>query len=439
MASAIKTKIVLSMCVFSFFLGTTAAAIFEEDYNFSNGGVNFFWIAVLAGFWLLAVFFFRSIKKKEREKAYNVIKEARVMDSAWEEEKMARRIAEVFFKFEEAWGHFDVYALKSCVTENYYRLLVMEMGVLKRRQRQNFALIPQIRDINILLARDESDNEKDLVVAEILARMDNVLIDTENSEMLFAKYDYFRQYWVFRRENDIWKVDAIRSDLERHQAVESSIKGFAQRNGFFYDPDFAQVVIPDKGALFSKTKFGRARADNHVIGNLGGRIVEFFTYDAFPGKKRRAMPGSDEKKRMLEELENPYGDSRNAAIPAISCGSGYVVAQAILPARYYDILIRRRGNFIDLAPRGLKRYKGRECRFGDYISLFADSRDDINAFPLATDGFLERIKGFPAGLNIEVVGSFLYVYSKNQAKVTYEKMLDILKLALDEIGSGAPG
>ncbi|HOX29868.1 MAG TPA: TIM44-like domain-containing protein [Candidatus Paceibacterota bacterium] len=437
MASDLKTKIFYGLCVFSFFLGTTSAAFFEEKYEFGNGKVNFFWIAVVIGFWLLALFFFRNIRKKERERAYKTIREARAVDSAWEEEKMARRIAEVFFKFEEAWGHFDIYALKSCATENYYQLLVMEMGVLKRRQRQNFALIPQIRDINILLARDESDNEKDLVVAEILARMDNVLIDTENSEMLLANYDYFRQFWVFRRENDIWKVDAVRSDLERSPVIESSLKGFAQRNGFYYDPDFSQVVIPDKGALFSKTKFGKSQTDNHIIGNLGGRIVEFFTYESAPGKKRRVTPGSDEKIRMLEELENPYGNSGNAAIPAISCGSGYAVAQAILPTRYYDILIRRRGSFIDLAPRGLKRYKGRECRFGDYISLFADSRDDINDFPLATDEFLEQIKGFPTGLNIEVVGSFLYVYSRNQSKVTYEKMLDILKLALDKICSRA--
>ncbi|GEM_PF-1768150 len=436
MANIGKTKYFLPLCGLAFFLGSLLAAISSKNHDNGFGGSNIFWIVVIAGFWLSAVFFFRSIKKSERERVSGILREAQVMDSAWEEEKMARRIAEVFFKFQEAWGHFDIYALRSCVTENYYQLLVMEMGVLKRCQRQNFALVPQVRNISILRARDESDNDQDLVVAEILARMDNVLIDTENSEMLLAKYDYFRQYWVFRRENDIWKVDAVRSDLERSPVVENSVKGFAQRNGFFYDPDFGQIVMPDKGVLFRKTKFNRSRVDNHVIGSLSGRIVEFFTYNANPKKKRRLMSGTDEKRRMLEELENPYGGTKNAIMPEIRYRSGYVVAQAILQIRYYNILIKRRGDFIDLAPRGLKRYKGKECRFGGFFSLFADPRDDIGSFPLATDKFLEQLQKFSFSLNIEVVGSFLYVYAKSQAQVTYERMIDILKLALDEIGSG---
>lgn len=436
MVRADKKNFLFPYAIFSFLgYGYDSGIDFIFLQNSNEWGL--FWFFVVAGFWLAAAFFFRTIKKKEREKALGILKEACVMDSAWEEEKISRRIAEIFFKFQEAWGHFDIYGLRACVTENYYQLLVMEMGVLKRCQRQNFALIPQIRNMSILKARDEADNEKDMVIAEIAARMDNVLIDTENSEMLLANYGYFRQYWVFRRENGIWKADAVRSDLERPEVRERMMKGFAQRNGFYYDPDFGQIVIPNKGVLFRKTKFGRSRSDNYVIGNLDGKIVEFFTYNPRPAKKRRAMPGSDEKRKMLEELENPYGDARNTAFPDIKISFGYIVAQAIIAETHYDILIKRRGDLFDFAPKGMKKCKGLGRESNEYFSVFADPRDDINAFCLTDDVFLNHLKEYPFGLNIEAVGSFLYVYVKANEGITFERILDIMKIALNEIEGSA--
>lgn len=400
-----------------------------------NFKIDFWLLGLALLIWLAAWLFFQLIRKTEKEYAGGAIKKAQETDSAWKEDDLLRRMADLFFKFQEAWGHFDIYALKSCATENFYRLLIMEMGALKRRQRQNFALIPQIKSIKILLAKDDADNEKDMVVAEIVARMDDVLIDTENSNMLFAKYDYFCQYWVFRRENDIWKIEAIRSDKERLAVAENAIKGFARRNGFFYDPEFGRVAIPNRGALFGKTDFGKSSADYHVIGALCGKIVQFYTYNAKLSGRARFMAGSDEKRRMLENLDNPYGDAGCASLPLpASFSSGYIVAQVILPLNYQDVLLRKKG-FLDLAPRGLKRCRSQEEGFDRYLSLYADPRDDVDSFLAVARPVLQKMLELPFDLNIEIVGSFLYLYAKCRGGATYETMLDLLTLILDEMKS----
>jgi hypothetical protein len=146
------------------------------------------------------------------------------------------------------------------------------------------------------------------------------------------------------------------------------------------------------------------------------------------------MAGSDEKKKMLESLEDPYGEASYASLPiTANYDSGYVVAQAILPFSCRDILLRKRHVFFDLVPRGLRRLKGQGDQFDRYFSLFADPQDDVNSFPFTTETFLQRMLELPFDLNVEIVGSFLYLYAKNRTGVTYETMLDLLALALDEI------
>lgn len=435
MANTVKTIIFHSLLLLS--LAFPAAAVLAGSpavFGAEIGGIKIWWIAALFSLWFVIALIDYYARRREDLNTRQVMERAEIGDSAWEQDLLLRRVSEVFFKFQEAWGHFDIYMLKSCATENYYRLLIMELGVLKHQQRQNFMLVPQIRDLKILRARDCSDNEKDTVVIEIEARRDNIIMDTETSELLYADYGFFCQYWVFRRENEIWKVDAIRSDTERSHLVETAVMGFAQRNGFFYDPDFGQVTIPNKGAIFRKTDFTRSRVNNHVIGSYCDKIVQFYTYNSRAPKRPQFAAGSDEKRKMLASLENPYGVSSDAALPfMMKYGLGYIVAQAVLPISCHDILIRKKEGSARLAPWGLKRFKTRYEEFNRHFSLFAHPEDDVNSFALLTPNFIEKICDLPFPVSVEIVGNFLYIYTKCKAGVTYEKLLEILTLALDEL------
>ncbi len=416
------------------FFAAAAAPVVSDPIGLKTkiAGVELQWLFAIAILWVAVALIDYFARRYEKLKTKTIIDSAKLVDPAWEEDKLLRRIAEVFFKFEEAWCHFDIYAIKQYATERYYRLLVMELGVLKRQQRQNFILIPQIRSLNILQARDEADNERDVVVAEFETRMDNILMDTESGDLLHTDYGYKRYFWVFRRENDIWKVDAVRANVERSELIEAAAIGFAQRHGFFYDPDFAGTAMPNKGSFFRHARFGRSVLNYHVIGTHRGRIVQFYTYRPGEVKRRGYASGTDEKKMMLGRLENPYGTTGCASFsPNVVYASGYVVAQAIVPFGVTDVLVRKRRRPIDITPWGLRKFKisGSDAR----VSVYADRNDHVQDCPLLTPAFLECVASLPFDLRVEIIGSFLYLYAKSRAGVTYEKMLEILDFAMTEM------
>lgn len=428
-----RMQFVLILAFFALFAVVVVRAEDPKNLNTKIAGLGLQWLFILLAAWLTVGLTFYFVRRREGMKAQGVVEKAELYDSAWEEDALLRKVADSFFKFQEAWGHFDVYVLKSLVTENYYRLILMELSVLRRRQRQNFVLIPQIRGIKIPFARDEADNERDMVVAEIDARMDNIVMDTENSNLLFTDYDYSRQFWVFRRENDVWKINAIRNDQEKPELVEKAIISFSQRHDFFYDPDFGQLVIPNAGTIFRKTNFKKSKISNHVIGKCRGRIVQFYTYNSRAPRSLKLISGSDEKKDMLERIAELYGAPHEIKFPlAVNYGSGYIVAQAILPIACHDILIKNK-DFFDFSPWRMKRFKSQHRVFNEKFSLFADPSDNVNDCPLLTPGFFEKINKIKFAINIEIVGSFLYIYTKSRPSITYENMFDILVSILDEM------
>lgn len=336
--------------------------------------------------------------KKRIEKAKKVILDAGAKDSVWEETELTQHVRKVFLQFQNDWSNFNIDSMRACLTESYYKRMVLELGVLNNEHRQNLMQNPYLSGVVILDATDSSDNTKDTFTAQVSASARDVLLDTETSKELYIDTDPFTEYWDFVREGNEWKLNLIRQATENESLRESAIEDFAKRNNFFYDPDFGWLMMPNKGVIFNQSNFKTSDINNHVVGYYRDKIVEFYTF-----------------------IPNTHG------------GTNYIVAQVALPIKYKDILVRKKRLFWNISPRGLRRVHTESNDFEKKFCLWAHPEDQVNSFELLTPNFMEKIYELPFELNIEVVGAFLYLYAKSRKGINYDRMLEILSWAFDDM------
>jgi len=292
--------------------------------------------------------------------------------------------------------------MKDDLTEEYYKRIVLHLNVLKNEKRQNLVDNPTIHSIALIDARDAVDNRLDSFTAEIRAKANDKLMDTETNKIMYQDNNYWTEYWTFKKEDKKWQLDLIGQSTEDPSKKVPQIIDFAAKNNFYYDPDFGWLMMPNKGVIFSKSNFKTTDINNHVVGYYRDKIVEFYTFQAQPG-----------------------GDN-SAGSPVFS------VAQAILPINYKDILVKRK-KLINLTPKGLQKIELESVDFNKRFCLFAAPGDQVSSFELLTPNFMEKIYALPFELNIEVVGSFLYFYTKDISKASYDQMLEVLSWAFDEM------
>ena len=339
------------------------------------------------------------IAAKRRQKlaqTAQLVAAAAAQDPVWQETALTTRVQEVFLRFQNDWSTYNVGSMKDYLSESYWKRMVLELNVLQNEQRKNAVENPRIICIEILDAFDDSDDTKDRFTAVVSASAHDVLLDTETNTELYVDNSAFAEYWDFVRDGAEWKLDLIRQSTENASLAEPEIAEFARKHDFFYDPDFGWLMMPNKGVIFSASNFKTSDINNHVVGYYRDKIVEFYTF-----------------------------------VPAQN-GPNYVVAQVALPIKYHDILVRRKG-WLNIGPRGLRRIETESNEFEAKFCLWAHPEDQISSFELLTPNFMEKVFELPFELNIEVVGSFLYLYAKGRTDIEYAKMLEILSWAFDEM------
>lgn len=375
----------------------------------------------LAGFLIIFVIFILPVMilgiivarnaQKKRALVKKLIQDAEAQDSVWNEDEITKHVGEVFLKFQNDWSTFGVESMKTYLTESYLKRMVLELNVLKNEHRQNLVEnahlverphLPKqepssFASIVFLAATDSPDNKKDTFTAQINAGARDILLDTETNKNLNVDTEPFTEYWNFVREGNEWKLNLISQETEDASMDEPEIQDFAKRNNFFYDPDFGWLMMPNKGVIFSKSNFQTSDINNHVIGYYRDKIVEFYTFIPSPNS------------------------------------TNYVVAQVALPIKYNDILVKKKNRFFNSDPSGLRRIKTESNDFDEKFCLWAHPEDQVSSFELLTPNFMEKIYELPFELNIEVVGSFLYLYAESRKDVDYDKMLEILSWAFDEM------
>ncbi|HSD12525.1 MAG TPA: TIM44-like domain-containing protein, partial [Patescibacteria group bacterium] len=342
----------------------------------------------------------RRQEQKRKELAAGLAAAA-AADPSWQPSEIEKRAGEVFLAFQKAWGELDTETMRGLLTKAYLGRMVLELSVLKNLGRRNLMENVQLMPPQIIDFHDDADDAKDRVTLLMRATAKDTIMDVESGSPLHVDTSSFREYWDFAREDGVWKLDVIRQSTESRRLTEGPIAAFAARNGFFFDPDFGWLMLPAKGVLFGKSRFGTADVNNHVIGYYRNKIVEFYTY----------IPDKEEK------------DPKN-----------YVVAQAILPISYRDILIRKKtkGLWFASKPAGLRQMSLEFGDFNEKFEVFAHPEDQINSLELLTPNFMLKIYDLPYTLNIELVGNTLYLYTL-QRDVSFDRMLEILSWAFDEM------
>lgn len=373
----------------------------------SSGGGDLFLLAVYLIIFIGVVVGAYVAQRRHRQRvalAKAALQQAAQTDAAWNEDALRARIAEVFTRFQEAWGTLDVTALAPLLTEPFRKRMVLELAVLKAEGRRNILEQPRILAMEFLQVTDASGSQEDRVLVRLHAQAKDTLRDVVRNVDLFTDSDAFVEYWTLAREDGSWQLDRIQQATEAPSLRERTIQAFSDRHGFYYDPDFGWLMMPNRGVLFRRSNFRTSDINNHVIGYYRERVVELFTYIPRPDRRRRTE-------------------------------RGWVVAQAILPKRYVDILVEHRRWWHAILPRrGFQRIALGNVDLDRKFSVWASPLDQANTFELLTPTFLERIHALPFPVTIEVVDHFLYLATHHRSSPKqYEEMWEVLSWAFDEL------
>jgi hypothetical protein len=334
---------------------------------------------------------------KKRTELLQALEETGAKEPAvWSTAELQQRIREVFLGFQKAWSDLDAEAMKDLLTDDYYRRAVLEISVLYNQKRLNLMEDVDITRVDFLSFTNAEGESGDQVRVLISARAKDTLKDIAADKILMSDRSDFHEYWTFRRESGLWKLALVEQTTASANFIEQPIADFAGRNGFFYDKDFGWLMMPNKGAIFSRSNFGSSDINNHVIGYYRDKIVEFYTYR--PNKEKR---------------EN------------------YVVAQAILPRSYRDILVKDRKWFAS-CPKGLEEHSLESPDFNKKYLVCAHPEDTIGTLELLTPNFMVHVEELAYDMSIEVVDNVLYFYTLDR-RCSYDQMLQLLAWAFDEM------
>lgn len=368
-----------------------------------SGGYNL--IIFILQFSVFALIFIGGwyLHRKKVKKAKEIITKAQATDSVWQESNLTKRVSDVFFRFQKDWSDYNSEVMKEYCVNKFQEKVALELLVLKSQNRKNLVNNPKILSITILEADDENDNSKDNFTAEVHAQAEDQLIDLQANSILMTESNVFVEYWNFLRDGNNWNLNTISQETESKFTYENDISEFAKANNFFYDPDFGWLMMPNKGVIFKRSNFKTSDINNHVVGTFRGKILEFYTF-----------------------IPNPARNQNNL---------NYLVAQTNLPVDYNDILVRRRRWFWNFAPSGLRRIQTESNDFDKKFCLYAHPKDQINSFVLLSPDFMEEVYNLPFELNIEIVGNFLYFYTKGRQGINYNEMLRLISKAFDSMRS----
>lgn len=372
----------------------------SEPFIGSSFSYVFFGFIALFFFLLIVVKITAAIKLKKNieytdkklEEAYNS------GDPKWNKEKLEMAARDIFMRFQKAWGEINIPEMAEILETDFNKRISLELSVLNNEGRRNITEITNIKSIDILKIENIEGDNGDSFLALISAKADDKLIELENNNVLFRDRSSFTESWSFVFQDGKWKLKEIRQATENFWSLNPYIKEFAEKNKFYYNPDFGWLMLPNKGYLFSQSRFGNTDINNHVIGYYKDKIVEFYTMDINIGNNAK---------------------------------ESYLIAQAILPIKHNDILIRRKSLF-QFTPKDMRKHELESNDFIKEYNVYSHPDDNITTFELLNPSFMETITKLPFELNIEVVGNTLYLETKN-SDVSYEKMLEILSLAFDEM------
>jgi hypothetical protein len=349
-------------------------------------------------------------RAKKLKKIEEIIQFAAKNDTTWNKEFMTGKVSETFLLFKNDWNNLSAEKMKSYLSEEYFQRIFLIMEILKKQGRSLRIGNYKVTNIKFIDAVYNSTSDPDNFTVQIDSYYNQSLIDTKTEQVIFfsssLSIELPQEYWNFIKEDGVWKLSNIK--MVGQKMTDQKITDFSKKYNLHYEPFFGWMTIPREGKIFSKLlNNNNVSCDsNHLVGIFDEKIVEFY--------KLYGNYGSIIKSK---EMKN------------------YLVAQAILPGKYKDIVIIR-NNFFEKAALSftdLQKIKTESNDFNNQYSVWSSEIDGVNTLRLLSPNFMEKIMMLSFDLNIEVVGNILYLFTEDHNEVDYEDMLEILSCAFDEV------
>lgn len=338
---------------------------------------------------------------RQSKKAKQALGIAAKNDSAWQEDTLVAHVKDTFIKFQNDWSQLSYEPMKNYLTPSYYQHAALMVAALKQMGRRNSIVQPKIEDVTIVDLVDSQDNNQDQVIVGISASADDQLIDIATNTMLFEDTSSFTEYWRFRRSGNEWLLDGIQQASENKWKHNQALEDFASRHNYYFSLDWGWLLLPRRGQLFQKGKFGSSDINNHVIGIYNQYLLQIYTY-------------------------NPNPDDTSS--------DKYLIAQTNVPKNYGEIVVRRKKMLQPFGVHGLNKISMEWQDFNKKYEVFASNAEQVTAFELLHPAFMEKLEALPFEVNINVVDNVIYLYTKtNTDPQQYETMLTILQEAYKQM------
>lgn len=347
------------------------------------------------------------VAKAFRKKAAQDLVVAAKSDSTWDPAALEARVRSVFVDFQSDWSDFNVEHMKTYLTAAYAEHMRLVMAAIGVRQRRNLVKGPTILELFPVEVVDAPEDDQDRIRYYIRAQADDQLLETINGQesLLFEDKNTFTEYWRFVRINDNWCLEGIDQDTTASPAVlahGNTIKQFASVNGLYYSPDWGWLLLPRRGLLFAKGKFGVSDINNHAIGLYRNVLVEIYRYS-----------------------EGQTSDSKT-----------YTIAQAALPKRYDSLRVQAKvksfGGLFKRTPRGYNKLSLEWPDFNRRYTVYATNVEQVTVFELLHPVYMEKLFALNFKVSIEVVDNIVFLYS-DDPKADYQIMFNLLKDAFEEM------
>lgn len=349
---------------------------------------------------------FGKVSSRIRKKAKQEITVAASQDPAWQEAVLDERVKTVFMSFQKDWSNFNTANFAGYLTPGYSHHVGLMLEALKQRGRQNIVESPQLLEAYPTEVDDEAGQSQDKVTFFMHAKSHDRLVETVDgqSRELFDNDNDFYEFWHFERSSSTWLLDDISQYTEDKNMKRNDVQAFAAANSLYYSLDWGWLLLPSRGQLFGKGKFGKSDINNHVIGMLNNTLIELYTY----------VPAT---------ANNDVNSAQ------------FVIAQMALPKRYDSLVVEAKSGFASRfrkTPKGYNKVTLEWPDFNKRYFVFATNVEQVTAFELLNPKYMEQLFDLPFKVSIEVVDNVVYLYTKDK-KADYNLMYTILKAAYEEM------
>lgn len=324
-------------------------------------------------------------------------------DSAWGIENLNAQTTQTFGAYQNSWSNNDVASMAGFLSPYYLRHNQLMILALQQLGRRNLMANYKITQLDLVDVTDVEDKTQDRFVMLVSATADDQLVDTKTNTIIFTDKKPFQEYWKFIRQDDShWLLEGIGQVTEDPYMRNNVLAQFAASHNYFFSADWGWLLLPSRGQLFNKGKFGTSDINNHVIGVYNNVLIQLYNY-----------------------VPNPTSAPTDT----------HIIAQVALPKTYGNIVVRRKSAFSGVGIKGLTKISLEWGEFNKMYDVWASDMERVTSFELLHPAYMAKLRDLPFEVNIEVVDNIVYLYSR-KAKATpeiYESMLALLNEAFKEM------